>query len=512
MITFRTLVLLLALLQIFATTGHAARYYVKPDGNDDLDGRSDATAWKSISKVNGYNFDTGDDVYFKTGGLYNILSSENRLDVDWSGTGSNQVTIGAYYMSDGYEVIGVNDDGKPIIDGQGSYPKSIYSGLVHADGNYITIDNLQLQGSGGYGVAAYSCANIDIANCHLFDIYSGAILFKSSSDCSAVSNFIRNAGLIYNKAGGNQETRPGTIQVHTSSNNLISKNKIIESWGEGIGIYHGSNYNDITFNQLYSVWAAGIYIDASHHNNVTYNLIYGRGDQAFAREEVDGTSFTGPGIWVDDEPGHITSTNYQSHNIILGNIVAFCSDGLIIATSDPASVFKDSKVYNNTFVDNSVGIRIYGGPFSNSEIANNVIWQPSGDPDYLGQSATSGITWSNNSWTSTVAAPDTSLDSIAGDPELAKSAGWRSGDLLYAQDFAIGDTSPLSDAGKSLAPLYATILDLDQSSFDLSTFHLVEYQSSDTETWDIGADTDNASPASELPLEPSAPILSIVSE
>ena len=100
-----TLVLFFSLaVNAFATT-----YYVKPDGNDKLDGQSDATAWKTIGKVNKHSFAPGDDVYFKCGGTW----TGSQLRVDWSGNSGNRAVIGAYYMDGAVETVGVNGN-KPI--------------------------------------------------------------------------------------------------------------------------------------------------------------------------------------------------------------------------------------------------------------------------------------------------------------------------------------------------------------------------------------------------------------
>ncbi len=89
------------LLVVFGLLGagnvSAATYYVKPDGNDNADGRSDATAWKTIAKVNSFSFQPGDDVYFKCGGTWN-----ERLYIDWGGVDeNNRAIIGAYYLDGG---------------------------------------------------------------------------------------------------------------------------------------------------------------------------------------------------------------------------------------------------------------------------------------------------------------------------------------------------------------------------------------------------------------------------
>lgn len=45
-------------------------YYVKNDGNDELAGTSDETAWATLSKVNGASFDSGDVILLKRGGIW----------------------------------------------------------------------------------------------------------------------------------------------------------------------------------------------------------------------------------------------------------------------------------------------------------------------------------------------------------------------------------------------------------------------------------------------------------
>src|SRR5687767_1778162 len=45
----------------------AATYYVSPTGNDAADGRSPETAWRSIARVNGKNWNPGDVVRFQAG-------------------------------------------------------------------------------------------------------------------------------------------------------------------------------------------------------------------------------------------------------------------------------------------------------------------------------------------------------------------------------------------------------------------------------------------------------------
>src|SRR5215831_11731674 len=47
------------------------RTYVDPSGSDANDGLTQATAWKTVAKVNGSTFAAGDQILFKRGGVWN---------------------------------------------------------------------------------------------------------------------------------------------------------------------------------------------------------------------------------------------------------------------------------------------------------------------------------------------------------------------------------------------------------------------------------------------------------
>ncbi|NUR86524.1 MAG: coagulation factor 5/8 type domain-containing protein, partial [Nonomuraea sp.] len=48
----------------------SSAYFVDPNGDDNADGRSPATAWKSLGKVNAQTFQPGDTVGFISGGQW----------------------------------------------------------------------------------------------------------------------------------------------------------------------------------------------------------------------------------------------------------------------------------------------------------------------------------------------------------------------------------------------------------------------------------------------------------
>lgn len=69
----------------------AATYYVDNAGSDGAAGTSPATAWQTLSKVNGESFSAGDSVLLKSGGTW-----YERLVFPSSGSAGNPITIGAY--------------------------------------------------------------------------------------------------------------------------------------------------------------------------------------------------------------------------------------------------------------------------------------------------------------------------------------------------------------------------------------------------------------------------------
>jgi hypothetical protein len=80
----------------------ATEYYVKNGGNNSADGKSDATAWATVSKVNSATFNSGDVIHFKCGDTWRELltvSSEGSagayLKFTKYGTGENPRILGS---------------------------------------------------------------------------------------------------------------------------------------------------------------------------------------------------------------------------------------------------------------------------------------------------------------------------------------------------------------------------------------------------------------------------------
>ena len=72
------------------------KYYVSPNGNDENDGKSPDTPWKTVGKVNEYTFNTGDGVYFKRGGIWREqLKTKNGVTYSAYGSGAKPALYGS---------------------------------------------------------------------------------------------------------------------------------------------------------------------------------------------------------------------------------------------------------------------------------------------------------------------------------------------------------------------------------------------------------------------------------
>jgi hypothetical protein len=80
-----------ALLIPSALARGADEFFVSPNGDDNADGRTPATAWRSVAKVNASTFAPGTQVSFERGGEW-----RESLSVSSSGTAEAPIVFGAY--------------------------------------------------------------------------------------------------------------------------------------------------------------------------------------------------------------------------------------------------------------------------------------------------------------------------------------------------------------------------------------------------------------------------------
>ncbi|MCK5272452.1 MAG: right-handed parallel beta-helix repeat-containing protein, partial [Sedimentisphaerales bacterium] len=304
----------------------AVNYYVDATGgNDNNDGRSDATAWRTIGKVNNYTFQTGDDVYLKCGETWTPYDA---LQVDWqtSATSENdRAVIGAYFMDGGTEVIvdetNYQDHTKPIL--QGSYdpytwpnpvgvPISPYKGMLNAyssdnSNNYITFQDIHVKDSNGDGVRYYRCdygnvRRVRVEVCNMSGIrYVQCHRYTPTGDLGgdrlSIIEYCEVSGDNQNYiAHGNQGFAMGSVG---GSHVWVHHNIMHEGYGESIGVYNNTSLPDqgwatVEDNIIYDMRKAGIYIASGRDTIVRRNLIYHTGNSTYYLTYANGRYWGGP--------------------------------------------------------------------------------------------------------------------------------------------------------------------------------------------------------------------------
>lgn len=512
MVLMRTLFLCIALMVTLAPMVQAATYYVKANGNDALDGRSDETAWRSISKVNSFRFNTGDDVLFKSGDLWRVDNDSQWLKVTWGGISDNHVIIGSYYLSNGTERMGVGSGSKPIIDGRSAYPtrgfpSDVNSALILVNyRDYVDVSNIRLINSHASGLRFTSSDYGTATNIELDYIRASGITF-TSSDHGTVDGCIAHKVGTGSKYFGDADWGFAFGGASNANYITVKNSKAYECWSEGIGFYKGSHYGVAEYNYIWGASKVGIYVSEATNCIIRYNTVHGTTDRSFHRY-IKGYSgdrgYPGAGIYIS----HEFRTSHPVHSTkIYGNHVASTSAGLRIGCSSDLSAFKNSVVYNNTFVDNYRGVYFYGDLFENSSFHNNIVWNPNGGTTLVqyGNGGFSGLSWSNNNWYPS--SIHVGKDDIVKEPMLNKSSGWNelTGDDISISDFGITNESPLIDKGLKLADDYSLFVSPETQLFA----HTVTKDQDDFgSSWEIGAQAFNSAGQASNTLQP--PSLKIV--
>jgi parallel beta-helix repeat protein len=417
---------------------------VRNGGDDSNDGRSHATAWASISKVNAFSFSAGDSVLFLEGGTW----KGKRLYVDWSGTSTAHAVVGAYHLDNGTPKRGFKT-ARPVIDGEDLIPTR-YEAMVFVAGSRVRVENLAVLNSEGRGVVFAEGLAGQAAGLYVSNTYDCGIVFIEVDDALIEDNHVLESDREKLEDG---KDWCSAIAVVRSDRALIRRNLVERSYGEGINSNYGSRDTVIEDNRVFGVRAVGIYADSSPNTTIRRNIVLGTTNSKYWRY----TKTTGPGIVLNGEPyshvagGGSLADSVQSTNVrIYDNLVAFTGAGVAIWGGLPNSSFSNTSIYNNTFVDNGTQFLTVGEAMPNSVFANNILLSLSeGTADVSGSS--SGLTTRNNYYSK-------------GDPggiyshssnrytglQIAKMSGWRTLDAhddVAPADFAPMQVSTTNGAG-----------------------------------------------------------------
>jgi parallel beta-helix repeat protein len=475
---------------VCASSAEAATYYVRNGGSDSADGRSHATAWASLSRVNGYSFAAGDRVLFHEGHRWVGL-----LTVDWAGTSSQRAVVGAYYLDSNTPVQGYRT-ARPIIDGEDRLPSGAYSPLVSVRANRVRVENLRVINSEGRGISVIEANEAEIIGCVVSNTYDGGINFMRSQGSRAENNLVTGSDVGHHEDG---RTWNAAIAVLTSPSTVIRNNTVSEVWGEGINANHGSHHTLIESNYVYGVRAVGIYLDSSTDLTARRNIVVGTANTTYWRTG----SSVGAGIALNNERYHYPegggslSTDVQVKRAkIYGNLVAYTSTGLALWGAMSSTSFDGTLIYNNTFVDNNTQVSMGSKPTPGSKFINNILLSLSSGTRDVDGTALNGMVARNNYFSQGNPGGDyVHAGNRFTGLRLAKMSGWRtvtSRDQISWRDFVVASGSPVIGAGD----------DEPRRTSDHTNDYALDHNRAEHGTpMDIGALT-FATPARRRPLPP----------
>ncbi|MFB6454736.1 DNRLRE domain-containing protein [Chitinophaga sp. Hz27] len=400
-------------------------YYVDPAGNDTSAGTSSTTAWKTIAKVNSMTFSPGDQILFKSAGVWN-----DTLHPKGSGTAGAPIVIDKYGGSS-----------LPVINGGGLLNGSIT--LLLDKVSYWAVSNLEITNTvpSGTTYAATGIrvnggavstdpfnSNITISNCYVHNVNaatvnqtnyakgSGGIIINGMlSDVLVQSCHVANCSV-----EGIRTT--GATDMASRLKNIIFDNNLIENiYGDGIVMSSVSGGSKITNNTVYKACMtndanfAGIWTIASTGTLVAHNEVYGMtGGGANDGEAFDADGYT----TATATDGDIFEYNYThdnnggfmlfmgySKNITVRYNVSVNDIGTLGSQIKKLFWFEKSgnnnrQIYNNVFViknpANSLLAVYNGSGAATANFSNNIIYTTSTIGNLSNVALTNTMQFNNN--------------------------------------------------------------------------------------------------------------------
>ncbi|MCK9556224.1 right-handed parallel beta-helix repeat-containing protein, partial [bacterium] len=384
-----SLAVFLTFLILSATNGYCATYYVSTTGDDNDDGLSQETAFRTIQKA-ADTVSAGDTVEVEAGTYTEAVS------ITTSGTYSNRI----YFHAEEGAVIDAEDTRSYCIK------------LNNAD--YITIEGFECKNATGSGILLDIYANGNIITSNIsHDNTDTGIKLNDSSYNQIISN------TLYNNAGGSNAwgNRTCGIYVFAYSQYCTIQDNIVYDNQTGIWLECGSSYNSIEDNRSYSNTYNGFLFSESSYNYIENNISYENGSlgvgfgysanyNSFKNNTVYGNYTTGVQLNVNSQNNII-----KNNNIIANGTTSSSNRGILIESGSSADID-----YNNVWNNGLNGGYNYGGVASAGahDISANPLFKstdPEEEDDYLKLSS------KNNG-------DDNNSPCIdAGDPEDTPSAG-----------------------------------------------------------------------------------------
>ena len=490
---------------LFISQSFSATYYIKNSGDDSASGLSDKSAWKTISKVNGFKFSDGDIVRFKRGDVF--------YDATMTSPGVNNFTIEDY--GDGEKPLFDGDKIQPIyikdnirnltirnidISGQDWKSGEHASNILIESVNGVVISGVRGNGhrggnnSGGRTAIRirYCYGDVELSNLYLYnwgptnlpqlgkDIQGIAIrqgnlnnikihhstVFNVNADCIQVANFKGEKCEIY--ANKFYNFGENAIDVKAADNFDIYDNEFFREPGYGLGGSGSQGESIVTHGEGKDIMeraANNITIRDNYFHDTQYTAFRSSSSEGYGTNNLSIYSnvFVNckRSVWIGQN-----TVNAQIFNNIFVNNIDYndCSSSTCNAIFLDRHSKNDIQISNNTIYNNLQNTKyaIYMVAGSKTVIKYNIIWHNSSStgafPFYWKGEGTAPIVEANcwfNPGNSNRVKFDSKTFSASQSDSWVKSGhpGELFGDPLFsdprAGDFSLKNTSPCSLEGKS---------------------------------------------------------------
>ena len=373
--------------------GPGNTYYVDVNGNDENDGLSENSPWKTIEKINKQSFRPGDNILFKRGNTW-----KGKMEIHSSGSENLPILFGAYGNGSKPTILAPENDAAVV--------------LIAAD--YVVLQDLDVRG--GYSsVAIYGSDYTIIEDCDIGrDSFIG--IWVNQKEWEPKKNH-SNHGIIRRciiDQGHNTEKHPEDgIHLRDGVNYWKIYDNEIKDWGHsGISLFQQDNNTTVSYNKIYrnlitgkkSDYMRGFEIKAKEggaqynefyfniirdtnvrnqiagdHNLIYYNIFDTVKSSTYQNITTEAGAININGGWTENEVGH--------DNKIFNNVIYNCDEaGIEVRSHEISPSIYNIEIINNIIMEcgknskinlNNIALWMKNeSKITNITIKNNIIYNP----------------------------------------------------------------------------------------------------------------------------------------
>ncbi len=469
--------LILCFCIIYVISLQATNYYVSPNGNDNNDGLSPGTAFRTLSKINSLSFLPGDVIALEGGEVFT-----GKIEIDDDGTAANPITLTSYnggiatvqsltntiavtIESSHFVVSDLKIQGVYVASTDGSEADvPTNAGLafeaINKNINNITINNIEASKFEWFGIKVkaaigFTIDGVNILNCHVHN--NGFVGINTDGGLNTgvqnIKNVLVENCVVHHNKGWSASAAGSAILLSNVENGILQYCTAHHNGGNNSGVGHGGGGG------IWSTESKNVIFqyNESHHNetgNADGNAFNFDGGSQNCIMQYNYSHDNAGGGFILFQYGILETKNITIRYNISENDGLFLKQGAIHAqiNTNVTRHLKDVFIYNNTiFNDNPniamVEVHDVAPPVSqydiqNVHIYNNVFIQPNGgiDIEYINQ----GTATVGNNY----------RDPIDGNAMIANpgnSGTVGNADFFdHLADYQVLANSPLIDAGWNL--------------------------------------------------------------